>query len=317
MKKQVISIISPCYNEEKNIDELYARVLNFMSKHTEYDFEFLIIDNASTDETVNCIKKIIDKDSRVRLIVNNRNFGPVRSPYWGILQTSGDATIYLASDLQDPPELMTEFIKAWKEGFLVVMGQKPTSETHPLMHWLRRTYYKLLDKISDVSITKDITGFGLYDKKVLDLVRQINDPNPYLRGLIDEIGFPVKTVQFNQPKRKGGKSKHTFHSLYDIAMLGIVSHSIVPLRLASFIGLVTGVLSILIALGVLVAKLIWWDRFTAGLAPVAIMLFMILGMILFFIGILGEYIGSIHTYVRNRPIVVEKERVNFQSAADL
>ncbi len=317
MKKQVISIISPCYNEEKNIDELYARVLNFMSKHTEYDFEFLIIDNASTDETVNCIKKIIDKDSRVRLIVNNRNFGPVRSPYWGILQTSGDATIYLASDLQDPPELMTEFIKAWKEGFLVVMGQKPTSETHPLMHWLRRTYYKLLDKISDVSITKDITGFGLYDKKVLDLVRQINDPNPYLRGLIDEIGLPVKTVQFNQPKRKGGKSKHTFHSLYDIAMLGIVSHSIVPLRLASFIGLVTGVLSILIALGVLVAKLIWWDRFTAGLAPVAIMLFMILGMILFFIGILGEYIGSIHTYVRNRPIVVEKERVNFQSAADL
>ncbi len=317
MKKQVISIISPCYNEEKNIDELYARVLNFMSKHTEYDFEFLIIDNASTDETVNCIKKILDKDSRVRLIVNNRNFGPVRSPYWGILQTSGDATIYLASDLQDPPELMTEFIKAWKEGFLVVMGQKPTSETHPLMHWLRRTYYKLLDKISDVSITKDITGFGLYDKKVLDLVRQINDPNPYLRGLIDEIGFPVKTVQFNQPKRKGGKSKHTFHSLYDIAMLGIVSHSIVPLRLASFIGLVTGVLSILIALGVLVAKLIWWDRFTAGLAPVAIMLFMILGMILFFIGILGEYIGSIHTYVRNRPIVVEKERVNFQSAADL
>lgn len=312
MKKN-ISIISPCYNEEDNIEELYRRVCAVMADLPEYDFEYLFIDNASTDSTVEKLKEIAKGDPRVKLIVNNRNFGHIRSPYWGIMQTQGDATIYLASDLQDPPELIPQFLAGWEEGYQLVMAVKPVSEGNSLMHFLRRSYYNMLDGISDVPLTKDTTGFGLYDRKVIDQLREINDPYPYLRGLIDELGYSMKTIQFVQPRRIRGVTKNNFYTLYDIAMLGIVSHSMVPLRLASFLGLILGLFSMLGAILVLFGKLIWWDRFAAGLAPIGILMLMMFGLVMVFIGLLGEYIGAIHTYVRSRPIVIEKERVNFDS----
>lgn len=309
--KRMLSVISPCYNEEANVAELYRRLCDVFVRYPEYEFECVFIDNASTDNTVGVLKAIAASDKRVKIIVNTRNFGHIRSPYWGVMQTSGDATIYLASDLQDPPELIPQFIEAWQEGYKVVLATKPVSKTNPLMHRLRKTYYRVLDGISDVSIVKDTTGFGLYDKVVLDQVREINDPYPYFRGLICELGYEVKTISFNQPRRLRGISKNNFYSLYDTAMLGVVSHSLVPIRLASFVGFSLGLLSVLAALLFLALKLLYWDSFPIGIAPIVIGMFLMFGILLFFIGILGEYIGSIHTSVQRRPIVVERERVNF------
>jgi glycosyltransferase involved in cell wall biosynthesis len=311
MSKKFISIISPCYNEEENVEEFYRRVVEVINRLSEYNFEFIFIDNASTDNTVDILKVIAEKDRQVKIIVNNRNFGHIRSPYWGILQTKGDATIYLASDLQDPPEMIPEFISSWESGYKVVLAVKPVSGGNPLMHFFRRTYYRLLDGISDIPLTKDATGFGLYDKNVVDELRKINDPYPYLRGLIDELGYPLSTIDFVQPRRIRGFTKNNFYALYDIAMLGIVSHSMVPIRLASFLGILIGLLSILSAFGIALAKFLWWESFAVGAASIWLVIFAMFGLIMIFIGILGEYVGVIHNHVRDRPIVVEKERVNF------
>lgn len=311
MSKKIISIISPCYNEEGNVDELYLRVVDVMSKLGDYEFEYLFIDNASTDQTLSRLKLIANKDKRVKIIVNNRNFGHIRSPYWGFMQTSGDATIYLASDLQDPPEMIPEFITDWEAGYRIVLATKPVSDGNSVMHYLRRSYYRLLDKISDVPMTRDTTGFGLYDKRVLDELRKINDPYPYLRGLIDELGFSTKTIDFVQPRRLRGVTKNNFYTLYDIALLGMVSHSMVPIRLASFIGIFVGIASLLTSFLLFLIKLFWWDLFAAGTASILVLMFMMFGAVMLFIGVLGEYIGVIHTYSKRRPIVVEKERINF------
>lgn len=310
-KNKLITIVSPCFNEEENILELYQRITDVISKIPRYDFEFLFIDNASTDSTVAKLKELAAANKHVKIIVNNRNYGHIRSPYWGVIQSRGDATIYLASDLQDPPEMISQFIDAWENGYKVVMAVKPVSKTNFITHRLRSAYYDLLDGISDVSIVKDATGFGLYDKVVLDHIREINDPYPYFRGIIAELGYEIKTIPFNQMRRLRGISKNNFYSLYDIAMLGIVSHSLVPIRLASFIGFTMGGISILIAFVFLILKLIYWTSFPLGVAPIVIGMFLMFGILLFFIGILGEYIGSIHTYLQKRPIVVEKERINF------
>jgi len=309
--KKLVSMISPCFNEEENVDELYRRACSVMSQLPQYDFEYVFIDNASTDRTVEKLKAIAAKDARVRVIVNMRNFGHLRSPYWGIIQTRGDVTVYFASDLQDPPEMVPEFLAAWEEGYKIVLAVKPVSQTNPVVHWLRRSYYRVLDAISEVSVVKDATGFGLYDRSVLDLVREVDDPYPFLRGLICELGFPIKTIAFNQPRRQRGITKNNFYTLYDMAMLGIVSHSVVPIRLAAMFGFATGFLSILVALVFLILKLTLWSRFPIGVAPIVIGMFFMFGVLLLFIGILGEYIASIHNYVRNRPVVVERERVNF------
>jgi dolichol-phosphate mannosyltransferase len=271
----------------------------------------VFIDNASTDRTVEKLKSIAARDPRVRVIVNMRNFGHLRSPYWGIIQTRGHVTVYFASDLQDPPEMVPQFLAAWEEGYKIVLAVKPVSQTNPVVHWMRKSYYRILDAISEVSLVKDATGFGLYDRSVLDLVREVDDPYPFLRGLICELGFPIKTIAFNQPRRQRGITKNNFYTLYDMAMLGIVSHSVVPIRLAAMFGFATGFLSILVALVFLILKLILWSRFPIGVAPIVIGMFFMFGVLLLFIGILGEYIASIHNYVRNRPVVVERERVNF------
>ena len=312
--KKRVSLISPCFNEEANIEELYRRVREVMERSPQYDFEYLFIDNASTDRTLEKLRKIAEQDSRVKIIVNTRNFGHLRSPYWGIIQTSGDVTVYMASDLQDPPELIQEFLTAWEQGYKVVLAVKPISQTNPLIHRLRKLYYRFLDAISEVSIVKDATGFGLYDRVVLDKLREIHDPYPYMRGLICELGYPIKTIPFDQPRRLRGVSKNNAYTLYDLAMLGIVSHSVVPIRLAAMVGFLTGFLSILVALVFLILKLVLWNAFPMGIAPIVIGMFFMFGVVLLFIGILGEYIASIHTYVRNRPVVVERERINFNSA---
>ncbi len=310
-KKALISITSPCFNEEANIEELYERVVKVMAMLPEYDFEYILIDNASTDRTIEILRGLASKDARVIVIINTRNFGHIRSPYWGIINTKGAATIYLASDLQDPPELISEFIAQWRAGYKIVLAVKPVTLANPVMHYLRRTYYRILDKISEVSITKDATGFGLYDKVVIDHIRNINDPYPFLRGLICELGYQIKTIPFNQPRRLRGVSKNNFYSLFDIALLGIVSHSMVPIRIASLLGFIVAFLSVISAFILLAAKILFWERIPIGYAPVGIGVLLMFGILLFFIGMVGEYVGIIHNHIQRHPIVVERERINF------
>jgi len=310
-KLPLISIVTPCFNEEENVDELYRRVKASVSNIDKYAFEFIFIDNHSEDNTVAKLKTLAANDPTVKIIVNTRNFGHIRSPYYGILQSQGVATIYLASDLQDPPEMIPEFIRYWEEGYKLVMATKPHSQGSAWIHSLRQSYYRFLDGISDISVVSDSTGFGLYDKEVLDHLRTIDDPYPFLRGLICELGYEIKTIPFTQPRRLRGISKNNFYTLYDIAMLGIVSHSKVPIRIMAFAGLALGAISLLVAMVFLGLKLLYWDSFPMGIAPAVIGLFFLFGIQLMFIGVLGEYIGTIHTYVQRRPIVVEKERVNF------
>lgn len=309
--RPLLSIVTPCYNEEDNVDELYRQIKAAIVTLTKYDFELIFIDNHSIDGTVNKLKLLAAHDPIVKIIVNTRNFGHIRSPYYGILQSSGVATIYLASDLQDPPEMIPEFIRYWEEGYKLVMATKPVSKGVAWVHALRRAYYRFLDGISDISLVADSTGFGLYDREVLDQLRRIDDPYPFLRGLICELGYEVKTIPFTQPRRLRGISKNNFYTLYDIAMLGIISHSKVPIRIAAFTGFALGGISVIVAIIFLILKLIFWESFPLGIAPVVIGLFFLLGIQLLFIGILGEYIASIHTYIQRRPVVVEKERINF------
>lgn len=310
-ERTLLSIVTPCYNEEDNVDELYKQVKAAIASLTKYEFEIIFIDNHSKDNTVAKLKKLAANDPMVKIIINTRNFGHIRSPYYGILQSRGAATIYLASDLQDPPEMIPEFIRYWEEGYKLVMATKPVSKGVAWIHALRKAYYRFLDGISDISLVADATGFGLYDREVLDHLREINDPYPFLRGLICELGYEIKTIPFEQPRRLRGISKNNFYSLYDIAMLGIVSHSKLPIRIAAFAGFTLGILSFLVAMVYTMLKLLFWDSFPLGMAPVVIGLFFLFGMQLMFIGILGEYIGAIHTYIQRRPVVVEKERINF------
>jgi polyisoprenyl-phosphate glycosyltransferase len=308
--KKIISIVTPCYNEEENIDELYQRIVAVMAT-LPYDYEHICIDNASTDGTVRKIKEIAAQDKRVKLIVNARNFGHIKSPYYGILQSRGDACILIASDLQDPPEMIAEFVKKWEEGYKTVLAVKPESEESSVMFFLRKAYYRFITRISDVPLVQNATGAGLFDKAVVDILHNIHDSYPYFRGLLCEIGFPIATVPFKQPKRQRGITKNNFYTLYDIAMLGITNHSKIPLRLMTMSGFLLSFLSLLVALIFFIAKLVYWDSFQLGIAPMLIGIFFFGAIQTFFIGVLGEYVASIHTQVRDMPLVVELERVNF------
>jgi glycosyltransferase involved in cell wall biosynthesis len=310
-ERRLLSIVSACFNEEDNVGELYRRIKLAIAPLADYNFEIILIDNASTDQTVPRLRVIAKGDPSVKVIVNTRNFGHIRSPYHGVSQSSGEATIYLASDLQDPPELIPDFIKEWENGYKLVMAVKPHSQSNPIVHALRKSYYRVLDGISDISLLRDATGFGLYDRDVLEHLREIDDPYPYTRGLICELGYEIKAIPFNQPRRSRGISKNNIYTLYDIAMLGIVSHSKVPIRIAAFAGFLIGGLSMFAAMVFLALKLMFWNSFPVGIAPLVIGVFFLFGIQLLFIGVIGEYIGSIHTYVQKRPVVVEKERINF------
>ena len=309
--KKLISVMMPCYNEAENVEQAYREVRRIFEKLPQYDYEHIFIDNASTDQTVDILKRLAVADRRLKIIVNTRNFGHIRSPYHGILQAGGAAVICLASDLQEPPSLIPEFLKRWEQGFKMVRGVKSQSEESALMFAIRKMYYNFINRVSDIKLLKNSTGFGLYDRCVIEELRKIDDPYPYFRGLVSDIGFPSHEIEYTQPTRKRGISKNNFYTLYDIAMLGITNHSKVPLRLATMLGFAMAIASFLIAMGYLVAKLIFWDQFSLGTAPLIIGLFFLGSVQLFFIGIIGEYIGAIYTQVQKRPLVVEKERVNF------
>ena len=308
---KLISIVTPTYNEAENVDRLYERICAATKSQDKYKFEIIFIDNKSTDETVKKVKRLATIDQSVKLIVNTRNFGHIRSPYYGILQAHGQAVIYLASDLQDPPELIGRFISEWEQGYKVVCAVKPTSQNTWLMHKIRRLYYRVLSAISETKLTRDTTGFGLYDQTVVNQLRQVGDPYPYLRGLIDELGYEIKTIDFEQPRRLKGNTKNNIYSLYDIAMLAFVSHSKIPLRLAAILGFGVGFTSIIFGIYFITRKLLSWDSFQLGVAPMLVGMFFLGGIQLIFLGIVGEYVGVILQYVRKRPIVVEEERINF------
>ena len=309
--RPLISIVTPCYNEEGNVCELYYAVKEQFEKLGKYNYEHIYIDNCSTDGTPAILEELAAKDKNVKVIFNSRNFGHIRSPYYALLQANGDAVIQMASDFQDPPEMIGDFIAKWEEGYKVVVGVKPKSKESPIMFLIRKMYYSFVRKLSEVELIDNFTGFGLYDKKIINILRDIKDPYPYLRGLICEIGFERAVIEFEQPRRKRGITKNNFFTLYDIAVLGITSYSKVPLRLATIMGFLISIISLLVAVAYFVVKLIWWSKFSLGLAPLVIGLFFFSSVQLFFIGVMGEYIGNIFTRVSNRPIVIEKNRLNF------
>lgn len=308
---KLISIVTPTFNEQANVMDVYLQVKKIFSDMSNYRYEHIFIDNHSSDDTVRIIKSICSVDKNVKLIVNARNFGPVRSTYYGNIQAYGDAVIHLVADLQDPPELIPELIRKWEEGFKIVVGVKSGSLEVPVMYAIRKAYYNLVTKIADVTLIKNFTGFGLYDKSIIDIMRQIDDPYPYFRGLISEIGFEVAQIKYFQPARKRGVTSTNFYSLYDQAMLGITSHSKIPIRLATMAGFALSGLSFAIAIVYLALKLIYWEQYPLGMASILIGTFFFSSIQLFFIGLLGEYVAAIHTQVKWRPLVFEKERVNF------
>jgi len=312
MARKLISIVTPCYNEQENIKELYERVRSVMSSIPSYDYEHVFIDNASTDRTVEILKDIAAGDKQVKIIVNSRNFGHIRSPQYALRQTKGDAVIHIVADLQDPPELILDFIRKWEDGFKIVIGVKEKSEESPIFFAIRKLYYNISGKLSEIPLIKNFTGFGLYDRTVINILKKIDDPYPYFRGLICDIGFDRAEIPYVQPVRRRGFTKNNFYTLYDIAMLGITNHSKVPLRLATMTGFAVAILSLIVAFGYFVYKLIFWNSFSVGTAPLVIGLFFFSSVQLFFIGIIGEYIGAIHTQVLKRPLVIEKERINFE-----
>jgi glycosyltransferase involved in cell wall biosynthesis len=303
---RTISVVTPCYNEVQNVEEVYRRVRDAIVSAGGYRYEHIFIDNASTDGTVAVLKRLAAEDSNVRIIVNSRNFGHVRSPTHGLLQASGDAVISIVADLQDPPEMIVEMIREWETGYSMVLAVKRSSQESPLFYYVRKRYYSLVNQLSSVETFENFTGFGLYDRRVIDLVRSFEDPYPYFRGMIAEIGLPHK------PRRKRGITKNNFYTLYDLGMLGIINHSKVPLRLAAFAGFLGAAASFLAGCGYFFYKLLFWSRFSVGIAPLVIGIFFLGSLQLVFLGIFGEYIGAIHTQVQKRPHVVELERVNFE-----
>jgi glycosyltransferase involved in cell wall biosynthesis len=309
--RRLITVVTPCYNEEGNARELYTAVRQVFEGMPQYRYEHIFIDNASKDATAEILRALAAADENVKVILNARNFGQVRSPYHALLQAQGDAAIVMACDFQDPPELITKFIEQWEAGYRIVLGVKESAEESGFFYAVRSRYYRTLARISDTQIVQQATGFGLYDRAVIDALREIDDPYPFFRGLLGEIGYPIAQIPFRQPLRKRGVSSQNFYTLYDIAFLGIVSHSKVPLRLATMLGFALSAFTLLVALAYLVYKLLFWSSFQVGIAPVVIGFFFVSSVQLFFIGIVGEYIGSIWTQVRKHPHVFERERINF------
>ena len=311
--KKLISVMTPCYNEEDNIEDLYSQVKTiFENQLSGYDYEHVFIDNCSKDRTVEILKMLARKDPKVKIIVNARNFGFVRSSYYGLIQPDGDAVIFLMADLQDPPSLIIDFVTKWEEGYKVVQGVRKKSRESFVLFKVKKLYYYVLSRISDVELTRDTTGFGLYDKYVIQSLRKIDDPYPYFKGLISELGFGIAEVEYVSAARKRGVSSANFFMLYDFALLGITSHSRVPIRVATMSGFIMSVLSIFVAIAYLVAKLINPNFLPIGIASLHITIFFFAAVQLFFIGIIGEYIGLIHLRSLKRPLVVERERVNFE-----
>ena len=309
MKKK-ISIVTPTFNEELNIEKLCDLISEEMKK-LNYEYEHIVIDNSSTDSTVSILRKKALIDKNLKVIINSRNFGHIKSPVHGILQASGEAVILMTSDFQDPVSLISIYLKEWEKGHKVVMAQKISSDENSKMNFLRKLFYKTIKCISEVSLPANITGAGLFDKKIVEEIRNISDPYPYFRGLISEITNEIKLVPFHQPKRLEGKTKNNFYTLYDIGVLGVIKHSKLPLRIITFIGMIASIASFLVAAVFFFRKLFNWDSFTVGVAPLIIGFFLIASIQIFLLGFVGEYVMSILTQTRKLPLVIEKERINF------
>lgn len=311
--RKLISIVTGCYNEEGNLQEFYDRVTQAMDRLPGFSREIIIADNCSTDGSRELLRRLAAADPSCRVILNANNFGPIRSGYNAFMQARGDAVVLMSSDLQDPPELIVEMAHKWQEGFQAVVAIKSQSEENKGLFRARRLYYWLLAKLSDTDhIIQNFTGFGLYDRKIMNALKLYKDPVPYFRGFISEIGFKRAEIEFIQPPRKHGRSKHSFFSLYDVAMTGLVNHSKLPLRLATFSGFCLAAASLLVALVYFIYKLVRWDTFTMGTAPLVIGVFFFSAVQLIFIGIIGEYVGAILTQVKNHPLAIEEERINFE-----
>lgn len=312
MKK--ISILIPCYNEEENVKPMAKAIQDlFEGTLQEYDYELLFIDNDSTDMTRTLLRQICSENKHVKAIFNARNFGQFNSPYYGMLQTTGDCTISMVCDFQDPVELIPQYVAAWEEGYKIVIGIKTTSKENKFVYAARTVYYKMIKKFSNVEQIEHFTGSGLYDKEFVQVLRDLHDPTPFLRGIVAELGFRRKEIPYEQPQRRAGKSHNNLSTLYDAAMLSITSYTKAGLRICTFLGMLSGMMSFLIGVVYLILKLVFWYQFSAGTAPILIGMFFLGALQLFFIGFLGEYISSINQRVMNRPLVVEEERINFDA----
>lgn len=315
MKK--ISIIIPCYNEEENIEAMYGALKNlFDTELTSYDYEFIFIDNDSRDKSREILRELCKKDNKLKAIFNAKNFGQFNSPYYAMLQSSGDATILMAADFQDPIEMIPKYVSAWEEGYKIAIGIKKASKENVLMYKLRTLYYKMIKKLSDVEQIEHFTGFGLYDKAFIEVMRKLDDPTPFLRGIVAELGFKRKEIAYEQPKRRAGITSNNLYRLYDAAMLSITSYTKLGLRLATLIGAMSGGFSFFVAIIYLILKLLYWDRFPAGMVPILIGMLFLGSIQIFFIGMIGEYILTINQRVMKRPLVVEEERINFEEYSD-
>lgn len=310
MKK--ISVLIPCYNEQENVIPISEAIIEELKKLEKYDYEIVFIDNASTDNTQNLIAELCNKNEKIKAIFNCKNFGQFNSPYYGLLQTTGDCTILMCADFQDPVNMIPKFIEEWENGYKIVIGIKNRSKENKIMYFLRTCYYKIISKMSETKQIQHFTGFGLYDKKFIKVLKSLDDPTPFLRGIVAELGFKRKEIPYEQQKRKAGKTHNNFYTLYDAAMLGFTSYTKAGLRLATFAGIAVSVISFIIGIIYLIMKLIYWDRFAAGTIPILIGMCFLGAVQLFFIGFLGEYILSINSRVMKRPLVIEEKRINFK-----
>ena len=310
MKK--ISVLIPCYNEEENVVPISEAVIKTLQKDLpEYDYELVFIDNDSQDHARSLIRQLCDENPKIKAIFNARNFGQFNSPYYGMLQITGDCVIEMVADFQDPVELIPQYVHEWEKGYKIVIGIKTSSKENRLMYWLRGCYYKMMKKLSDVEQIEQFTGSGLYDRDFIEVLRNLDDPTPFLRGIVAELGFKIKQIPYEQPKRRAGETKNHFYQLYDAAMLSITSYTKAGLRLATIFGSICSLISMVVAVVYLVMKLMYWDRFPAGMAPVLIGMCFLGSVQIFFIGLMGEYILSINARVMKRPLVIEEERLNF------
>ena len=309
MKK--ISVLVPCFNEEENVVPISKAIISELKKLKKYNYELVFIDNNSQDKTRSLLEKLCSENKNIKAIFNSRNFGQFNSPYYGLLQTTGDCTILMCADFQDPIEMIPKFVNEWENGYKIVIGIKNKSKENKIMYFLRSCYYKIIRKISSTEQIEHFTGFGLYDKDFIKVLKDLDDPTPFLRGIVAELGFKRKDIPYEQQKRKAGKTHNNFYSLYDGAMLSFTSYTKVGLRLATFIGVIVSIISFIIGLVYLILKLIYWDRFSAGTIPILIGMCFLGAIELFFIGFLGEYILSMNARIMKRPLVVEEKRINF------
>lgn len=311
MKK--ISVMIPCYNEEENVEPISKAIIDvFKTQLSNYDYEILFIDNDSQDKTREILRRMCEEDKHIKAIFNAKNFGQFNSPYYGMLQTTGDCTISMVCDFQDPVEMIPKYVAEWEKGYKIVIGIKTSSKENKLLYWFRSMYYKFIKKFSEVDQIEHFTGSGLYDKEFINVLRDLKDPTPFLRGIVAELGYKRKEIEYEQPKRRAGKTSNNFLRLYDAAMLSITSYTKIGLRLCSFIGIIIGGISFIIGLVYLIMKLTHWNQFVVGMAPMLIGVFFLGAVQLFFIGLIGEYIMSINVRVMNRPLVIEEERINFE-----